>query len=80
MTERSYRLNEWLDLRRVSRPQHYKDQKAGRGVEVYYEGTNVMISPRADREYLARREAEAAARSVKTPRPANYGAKAEVAA
>ena len=67
MPEPSYRLSEWLAIRKISRAQHYKDQKKGRGVRTYNEGTNVMISPEADREYLSRREAEAAERAAARP-------------
>ena len=57
----SYTLDEWCARRRVSRAMFYRLKTLGLAPRFHHAGTKVIISDEADREWLAAREAEAAA-------------------
>ena len=65
MFNQSYWLPEWCALRRVSKSQFYKWPPEKRP-RIHYNGRRPLISPAADAEWLAAREAEAAANPVTT--------------
>jgi hypothetical protein len=56
----SMSVEEWCRHRRLSRAMLYKLWRQGKGPAFYHIGTRRFISERADAEWLAEREAEAA--------------------
>lgn len=61
MPEPSHTINEWCALRRVSRAKFYELDRQGRAPRTHYVGVKRIISPQADADWLAAREAEAEA-------------------
>jgi len=57
----SYTITEWCAYRNISRSAYYLLRKAGCAPRVHYIGTAPRISVEADRDWLAAREAQAAA-------------------
>jgi hypothetical protein len=57
--EKSFSLIEWCEHRRVSRSMYYKLRDQGLAPRVHRVGDKVLVSPDADREWLAEREAAA---------------------
>jgi len=56
----SYTISEWCALRRISRAQFYVLDNDGLAPKTYNVGLRRYISPNADAEWLAQREAAAA--------------------
>jgi predicted DNA-binding transcriptional regulator AlpA len=54
----SYKLNEWLKHRRISRSMFYKLSKIGLAPQSYLVGSCRYISAEADAAWLAERQAE----------------------
>jgi hypothetical protein len=59
--DRSYTVNEFCAVERISRSQLYEDWKADKGPRFYWNGKHRRISHEARLEWRRRREAEAAA-------------------
>jgi hypothetical protein len=59
--DRSYTVNEFCTVERISRSQLYEDWKANKGPRFYWNGKHRRISHEARVEWRRRREAEAAA-------------------
>jgi hypothetical protein len=57
----SYTIDEWCDRRRISRAMFYRLKNLKLAPRIHYAGAKPIISDEADREWLAAREAEAAA-------------------
>ena len=60
-TQPSLTINEWCALRRVSRSMFYQLDKQGLAPRTHNAGVKRLISPQADANWLAQREAETAA-------------------
>jgi hypothetical protein len=56
----SYTIKEWCAKRRISKAMFYKLDGKGKGPRTHYAGTKRLISPQADADWIAEREAEAA--------------------
>jgi predicted DNA-binding transcriptional regulator AlpA len=57
----SFSVNEWCARRRVSRSFFYEMQQRGEAPRTYRIGNRQRITTEADAEWIAKREAEAAA-------------------
>ena len=63
MDQESHTIATWCALRKISRSMFYKLEARGRAPRTHYVGTRRLISPSADADWLAAREAEAEAAS-----------------
>jgi hypothetical protein len=61
--EQSYTIDQWCRNRKVSRAMFYVLAEKGLAPRTHYIGSKRLVSDQADREWLAAREAEAAADS-----------------
>jgi hypothetical protein len=61
VTNQSYTIEEWCELRRISRGMFYKMDAAGRAPRTHNAGRKRLVSPEADAAWLREREAEAEA-------------------
>jgi hypothetical protein len=55
----SFRINEWLELRRYSRAEWYRMQTRGDGPETIGEGRMTRITAEADDRWVEKQEREA---------------------
>jgi hypothetical protein len=54
----SFTISEWCDLHDLSRGTYYKLRRVGKAPKCFNIGTAVRITPEADAEWVAAREAE----------------------
>jgi hypothetical protein len=62
--ERDLTIDEFCAKHRMSRGTFYNEQKSGKGVRVRYDGARGKITPDADREWQAAREADSTKHKV----------------
>jgi hypothetical protein len=55
---RSFTIDEWCERRRISRAMYYKLREQGRAPKTHNAGAKVLISDRADADWICAREAE----------------------